>query len=145
MLEMDANESKGAEATSIEDVTMKLDALSLSIFEAVRGHQFAPILKADSCPVLREFIENKAKDIIKAHSETVAAVENLAGIDKTKRDQEEIISQLSQELTARKRNIISLEKQLIFIADKIDAELDELLPDVIQPVKRLGGGGGGGE
>ena len=118
--------------TTIEDVTIKLDVLCLSIFEAVRGHQVAPTLtKAGGTTESIEFIEGKANDIIKAHSETVAAVENLAGIDKTKREQEEIIAQLSQELTARKQSILQLEKQLVAVAEKIDKDLEELLKDDI--------------
>lgn len=114
--------------TSVEDVTLKLDALCLSLFEAVRGHQAAPPPgRAETS--LKDFIAGKAQDILKAHEETAAAIDNLAGIDTTQEEQEMIISQLMADVAAKKKNIIDLEKRVLAFSEKIDAELEELLTD----------------
>ena len=102
-------------STTIEDVQDCVDKLVLNIFEAARGHS-----DPSSGP-------QRAELLVTVFKESNDTVNRLAGIDKTKAQQEIYLAELSKEYESLKIDVMKLEEELLRVVERTDIELDAIL------------------
>lgn len=115
VIKMSTELNNNADTTTIENVQDCVDKLLLNIFEAARGHS-----DPQSAP-------ERSKQLIAVYKEAVESVDKLVGINKTKIQQEQYLSELSEQFTTLKTEVLMLEADLKTIIEKTDVELDGLL------------------
>lgn len=103
------------DTTTIENVQDCVDKLVLNIFEAARGHT-----DPQSAP-------ERSKQLIAVYKEAVESVDKLVGINKTKEQQEQCLSELSEQFNMLKTEVLMLEALLKTVIENTDVELDGLL------------------
>lgn len=114
--------------SSVDDVHANVDALMLSIFEAVRGHEAATDATA-GVEAQQAVAAVKCQDIVDKYNSTLAAIDDLVGIDSTKEQQEEEIRALSAQCRLARERIMQHEDQLAAKRNAIDGQLKALLND----------------
>ena len=112
---MYAEQDSSSGITTIEKVQDCVDKLVLNIFEAARGHT-----DPQSAP-------ERSKQLIAVYKEAVESVDKLVGINKTKMQQEQCLSDLSEQFNLLKTEVLMLEAQLKTVIENTDIELDGLL------------------
>ena len=121
---------------SIDDVQDALDRLVLNIFEAVRAHPTAVQALADTSIQLSEeerqqqltaVANDKSNDVIDAYKHALSTVDKLAGIGRSREEQEKMLQDLSNEYASHRENVMKLEQILIQLSKNIDQNLEEEL------------------
>lgn len=106
---------------SVDDVHKEIDRLMLSIFEAVRGHE-APADGPGGTTA-------KCQEIVDRYNATLAAVDSLVGINRTKEEQEAEIRDLSEQCRLVRQRIMKHEDNLVAQRAAIDDKLKALFSD----------------
>ncbi len=124
-------------ATSIDDIQDALDRLVLNIFEAVRSHPAAVQAISDNLSVqmsederqlkLQMVANDKGNAIIDAYKHALSTVDRLAGIDRSREEQEKMLQDLSDQYASHRENVIKLEQTLIQLSNNVDQKLEEEL------------------
>ena len=122
--------------TSIDDVQDALDRLVLNIFEAVRSHPVALQAISDTSIQMGEeerqqklqmVANDKGNAIIDAYKHALSTVDRLAGIDRSREEQEKMLQDLSDQYASHRENVIKLEQKLIQLGNTVDQKLEEEL------------------
>ena len=87
---MSAEHVDNTDTTTIENVQDCVDKLVLNIFEAARGHT-----DPQSAP-------ERSKQLIAVYKEAAESIDKLVGINKTKEQQEQYLSELSEQFNMLK-------------------------------------------
>ena len=113
-----------ADEKSVDAVHSGVDALVLSIFEAVLGHE---AVTAESDASARAALTAaKCQTIREKYGAALEAVEHLTGIDKSPQEQEEEILRLSSLCKAARQRILDREAELIRRREQIDSSLKNI-------------------
>jgi hypothetical protein len=112
---MSVEDSGKEESVSVDVIQDQIDKIVLSIFEAMRSSP------ADSV------VDDISNGIIESFHQASNAIDSLIGIDKTKREQEAIISEASREYVVRRSNVLKLESDLLRLNTLADSKLSEAL------------------
>lgn len=107
--------------SSVDDVHREIDQLMLAIFEAVRGHEAATDGPGGTAA--------KCQEIVDRYNGTLAAVDNLVGINRTKEEQEAEIRDLSEQGRIVRERIMKHEDNLVAQRATIDEKLKALYSD----------------
>ena len=80
----------------------------------------------------KEYVaQEKCHRITSSYNAAIEAVDNLIGIDSTRREQENRLITVSSENKKARMRILEYENKLIEHRERIDAELSVLLSDVV--------------
>lgn len=122
--------------TSIDDIQDALDRLVLNIFEAVRSHPAAVQAISDTLIQMSEeerqqklqmVANDKGNAIIDAYKHALSTVDRLAGIDRSREEQEKMFEDLSNQYASHRESVIKLEQTLIQLSNDVDQKLEEEL------------------
>lgn len=122
--------SSSSTCVSVDDVHDRLDSLMLSVFDAVLGHT-AVSITPDGNTNIDTLRAEKVQKIRSEYSIAVDGIENLVGIDRTEDEQQQILAQQSQDISALKEKIMLFEAQMLQKKREIDVALNSALSDQV--------------
>lgn len=113
---MESSEATTAAATTVDDVHDLIDKLVLSIFETMRT---SPDNYYDSDAI--------AANVGTIYKQTVAAIDNLTGINHKEEEQLATIKSLSEAYDESRKQVLLLESELIRLQNSVDIKLQEAM------------------
>jgi hypothetical protein len=130
----DAGDGVAPMCTSVDDVQARIDALMLSLFEAVRGHE---AVTAETSVEARGAVSAQLQQTVADnYAATLRSVQNLVGLNRTSKEQEDEIASLAEQCEQVRQRILQREDKLVQRREDIDTQLKELLNDQVLGLSR---------
>ena len=132
----DAGDGDGVASmcTSVDDVHARIDALMLSLFEAVRGHE--AVTAETSVEARGAVSEQLQQTVADNYAATLRSVQSLVGLNRTSKEQEDEIASLAEQCEQVRQRILQREDKLVQRREDIDTQLKELLNDQVLGLSR---------
>ena len=135
-VEKDESATTKSKIGTVDAVHDQLDALVLSVFEAIRGHEVAvknaekeEAVAGQIKPALQRAHRDVAKEVRVQYNATMARIDELVGVERTKAQQEELLERQDQEIVQLRDRVVQAEKNLLSKRNAIDKQLQTLLSD----------------
>lgn len=132
----DAGDGDGVASmcASVDDVHARIDALMLSLFEAVRGHE--AVTAETSVEARGAVSEQLQQTVADNYAATLRSVQSLVGLNRTSKEQEDEIASLAEQCEQVRQRILQREDKLVQRREDIDTQLKKLLNDQVLGLSR---------